>query len=206
MASLEPPGQREHVDEERAKEFIKLWTEQLVDHRQRAQKLSGGGSNGETNHGYVAPDAILCDSIRLSDKSYSAEAAQLIASFLSESFQGGMPLAHGIVKADLSDIIASRKTEEGLQVLQTICDAFSSSKLVDVDLSDNAIGEQGIGACRTVLSMKSLERLALCNNGLSADTMAQVADILTADEDGTGCIAGNLTKIHFHNNMSGEGG
>ena len=88
----------------------------------------------------------------------------------------------------------------------TICDAFATSKLVDVDLSDNAIGEQGIGACRTVLSMRSLERLALCNNGLSADTLAQVADILTYDEDGTGCIASKLTKIHFHNNMSGEGG
>jgi len=36
--------------------------------------------------------------------------------------------------------------------------------------------------------------------------MEQVADILTNDESGTGCLAANLTKIHFYNNMSGEGG
>jgi Ran GTPase-activating protein (RanGAP) involved in mRNA processing and transport len=77
---------------------------------------------------------------------------------------------------------------------------------VDINLSDNAIGQQGIGACKSALSKKSLERLSLCNNGLSRETMAQVADILTEDEDGTGCIAGNLTKIHFYNNMSGEDG
>lgn len=108
---------------------------------------------------------------------------------------------------DLSDSIAGRMTEEGLRVLKTICDAFVESKLIDVNLSDNAIGQQGIGACRTALSKKSLERLALCNNGLSRETMRQVADILTNDDDdGTGCIASNMTKIHFYNNMSGEDG
>ena len=130
----------------------------------------------------------------------------MIASFLTEPFDGGAPLDRGIVEADLADMIAGRMTEEGLQVLQTICDAFAESNLVDVDLSDNAIGEQGIGACKTALDKKSLQRLALCNNGLSQETMAQVADILTNDEDGTGCIARDMTKIHFYNNMSGEGG
>lgn len=198
MASPPPPikletsGPRGVVDEDQAKDITKSWTEQLLAHRQEL------GDDGVS--------AILCDRIRLSDKAYTAEAAAVIASFLTESFEGGMPIAHGIVEADLSDIIASRKTEEGLQVLQTVCDAFAESKLVDVDLSDNAIGEQGIGACKTVLRKKSLERLALCNNGLSQETMGQVADILTLDEDGTGCIASNLTKIHFYNNMSGEGG
>lgn len=194
---LEPHGPREVVTVEKAKEIIKLWTEQLLDHRQKVQAASGGDCNG----------AILCDRIRLSDKSYTAEAAQIIASFLKEPFEGtAVPLSHGIVEADLSDIIASRLTEEGLQVLQTICGAFADSKLVGVDISDNAIGEQGIGACKTALNKKTLERVALCNNGLSAETMAQVADILTNDEDGTGCIASNLTKIHFYNNMSGEEG
>ncbi|KAL7552509.1 hypothetical protein ACHAWF_015758 [Thalassiosira exigua] len=197
-----PPGARAVVDKEKAREFTEYWREQLLGHRQKVQEHeANGGNDGESNG-----STVLCDRIRLSDRSYTAEAAAAIASFLTEPFEGGLPLSRGIVEADLSDIIASRKTEEGLQVLQTICHAFADAELVDVDLSDNAIGEQGIGPCKTVLGKKSLERLALCNNGLSQETMAQVADILTCDEDGTGCIAGNLTKIHFYNNMSGEGG
>jgi hypothetical protein len=118
-----------------------------------------------------------------------------------------VPLSNGIVEVNLTDIIAGRKTtEESLQVLKTFCDSFAESNLVDVNLSDNGIGEQGIGACKIVLNKKSLERLALCNNGLSLETMSQVADILTRDEDGTGCIARNMTKILFFNNMSGEEG
>ena len=193
---LEPPGEREVVDAAKAQEFVKLWTEQLIDHRQKVQTALGDS----------ADITVLCDRIRLSDKSYTSEAASIIASFLTSPFEDGVPVAHGIVEADLSDIIAGRMTEEGLQVLQTICDAFADSNLVEADLSDNAIGQQGIGACRTVLGKQSLERLALCNNGLSEATMAQVADILTSDEDGTGSIATRLTKIHFYNNMSGEGG
>lgn len=190
---LEPTGPREVVDEEKAILFTKKWAEQLLDQR---QQLKSAGEKG----------GVLCDRIRLSDKTYTAEAAAVVASFLKQPFDGGQSIASGIVEADLSDMIASRRTEEGLAVLQTICDAFADSNLVDVDLSDNAIGEQGIGACNTVLTKRSLERLALCNNGLSQETMAQVADILTKDEDGTGCIASNMTKIHFYNNMSGEGG
>jgi Ran GTPase-activating protein 1 len=203
--TLEPPGPREVVDEDKAKEFVKLWTEQLLQHQ------AANGSIGDNNNNDDGTEKIiLCQRIRLSDKSYTAEAAAVIATFLTEPFVGsGVPLVHDIVEVDLSDSIAGRMTEEGLRVLKTICDAFVESKLIDVNLSDNAIGQQGIGACRTALSKKSLERLALCNNGLSRETMRQVADILTNDDDdddGTGCIASNMTKIHFYNNMSGEDG
>jgi Ran GTPase-activating protein 1 len=204
--TLEPPGPREVVDEDKAKEFVKLWTEQLLQH-QSANSITDENNNNDADG--TKNNIILCQRIRLSDKSYTAEAAAVIATFLTEPFVGsGIPLVHDIVEVDLSDSIAGRMTEEGLQVLKTICDAFVESKLVDVNLSDNAIGQQGIGACRTALSKKSLERLALCNNGLSRETMRQVADILTNndDDDGTGCIASNMTKIHFYNNMSGEDG
>jgi hypothetical protein len=204
--TLEPPGPREVVDEEKAKEFVKLWTEQLLQH-QAATSITNENNNNDDD-GTKNNNMILCQRIRLSDKSYTAKAASVIATFLTEPFVGsGVPLVHDIVEVDLSDSIAGRMTEEGLQVLKTICDAFVESKLIDVNLSDNAIGQQGIGACRTALSKKSLERLALCNNGLSRETMRQVADILTNDDDdGTGCIASNMTKIHFYNNMSGEDG
>ncbi|KAL7448870.1 hypothetical protein ACHAWC_000989, partial [Mediolabrus comicus] len=196
---LEVPGEREFVEADRAKEIVALWTEQLTTHRQHVSAILNNDAN-------ALATVVLCDSIRLSDKSFSDEAAEIVAAFLREPFMGGRSIASGILFAELDDIIAGRMTEMGLAVLQTICDAFVDAKLVDVNLSDNAIGQQGIGACKTVLSMPSLERLSLCNNGLSEATMAEVADILTSDESGTGCIASRLTKIHFYNNMSGEGG
>jgi len=196
---LKVPGEREFVDADRAKEFVASWTEQLMNHRQEVSAILNNDAN-------ALATVVLCDSIRLSDKSFSDEAAEIVAAFLREPFMGGRSIASGILFVEFDDIIAGRMTEMGLAVLQTICDAFVDAKLVGVNLSDNAIGQQGIGACKTVLSMPSLERLSLCNNGLSEDTMAEVADILTSDESGTGCIASGLTKIHFHNNMSGEGG
>ena len=105
--------------------------------------------------------------------------------------------------------------EEGLEVLKTLSDAFkSSTSLIEVDLSDNAMGSKGVTQCETVLGKKNtLERLSLCNNGLSEYSMGEIADLLTSNcssEDVGGaapsCIAQNLTKIHFFNNMSGNEG
>ena len=197
--SLDVPGAREFVEAGKAREFVVFWTNQLTAQRQKVQLILD-----DTTIAGDLDNVVLCDRIRLSDKSFSDEAADIIAAFLKEPFMGGRSIASGILYAELDDIIAGRMTEMGLHVLQTICDAFVDAKLVDVNLSDNAIGQQGIGACKTVLSKPSLERLALCNNGLSEATMEEVADILTDDESGTGCVAANLTKIHFYNNMSGD--
>lgn len=194
---LTPPGQREVVSPERAQEFIAEWTQQLLDQRAKVQSASGDED---------VSNVVLCDRISLTDKSYTPEAAEIIANFLREPFQGGVPIAFGIVEADLTDMIASQLTAQGLKVLQTICDAFADSELVDVDLSDNAVGEQGGKCCKTVLTKSSLKRLAMCNMGLAAETMQYIADILTSDEYGNGCIAERMTKIHFYNNMSGPDG
>ena len=53
-------------------------------------------------------------SIRLSNKSFDHEAAQIIANKVSQY--------HHITDADLSDIIAGRPEEEALKVVETICD------------------------------------------------------------------------------------
>ena len=196
---LEPPGQREVVTAERAADFITHWTQQLLDQRAKVSAALGDDAEAVAN-------AVLCDRISLTDKSYTPEAAEIIANFLRDSFEGGLPIAFGIVEANLADMIASQLTAQGLKVLQTICDAFADSELVDVDLSDNAVGEQGCKYCKTVLNKSSLKRLSMCNMGLAQETMKDIADILTNDEYGNGCIAENLTKIHFYNNMSGPGG
>lgn len=202
-----PPGPREVVDHGKAMNIVKIWKEQLSEHlaKIRAAVLlnddDDAGNYFNANH---PQQIILCDRIHLSGKSYTAKAAQVIASFLNKPlFDGVPPLAHGIVEAYLIHVIASLKTEEGLLTLKTLCGAFAnSSNLKEVDLSENAIGEQAIDNCKTVLSLKSLERLSLNNTGLAENTMAKVANILTSDEDGTGCVASNLTKLHFSRNMS----
>ena len=71
------------------------------------------------------------------------------------------------------------------------------------------MGSKGITACTSVLSGQatSLERLSLCNNGLSGTSMQEVADVLCNDIEGKeSTIASRLTKIHFYNNMSGDEG
>eukprot|EP00592_Proboscia_alata_P003522 CAMPEP_0194373076 /NCGR_PEP_ID=MMETSP0174-20130528/21500_1 /TAXON_ID=216777 /ORGANISM="Proboscia alata, Strain PI-D3" /LENGTH=481 /DNA_ID=CAMNT_0039151953 /DNA_START=54 /DNA_END=1499 /DNA_ORIENTATION=- len=194
MSTLIAPGPREVVSEERAVEIVIEW---------KAQIKSASSSSVET--------------VVLTNKSYTAEAASVIATFLTEKLSDldGKSVADGVKVADLSDMIASRMEKEGLQVLTTICNAFEGSNLDEVDLSDNAMGSKGISACSSVLQgqTSSLKRLSMCNNGLSADSMDEVADILTGvsgdnheNSENASCICDNLTKINFYNNMSGDGG
>ena len=202
--TLVAPGPREVVSESRANDIVDQW---------RKDVLSASKSNDGAK--------VICNKIILTNKSYTAEAARIIASFLTakEDTQINqfcqLPLASTVESADLSDIIASRMEDEGLEVLQTICNAFKESNLKEVDLSDNAMGSKGISACSSALSgqSSSLECLSLCNNGLSELSMNEVADILCGgSDDGENAMSGGdiichrLKKIHFYNNMSGNGG
>ena len=58
---------------------------------------------------------MLCNWIRLSDKSFSDEAADVIATFLKEPFMGGRSIASGILYAELDDddVIAGRMADMG---------------------------------------------------------------------------------------------
>eukprot|EP00565_Helicotheca_tamesis_P008513 CAMPEP_0185725720 /NCGR_PEP_ID=MMETSP1171-20130828/1910_1 /TAXON_ID=374046 /ORGANISM="Helicotheca tamensis, Strain CCMP826" /LENGTH=505 /DNA_ID=CAMNT_0028393913 /DNA_START=44 /DNA_END=1561 /DNA_ORIENTATION=+ len=198
--SLTPPGEREVVEEAKAEEFTRLWKEQLEEQKKKVLAATGKTELDES--------VVLCDKISLTNKSYTAGAAVHIASFLTATDGTNPSIASKITVADLSDIIASRMEDEGLQVLQTICDAFAHSSLIEVDLSDNAMGSKGIKACRAVLSGQagSLERLSLCNNGLSGTSMQEVADILTDGGEDDEIVCERLKKIHFFNNMSGDVG
>jgi len=200
--TLSPPGEREVVSKARSLEITKLWKDELQAHRLKVQAAQASSS--------LSHDVPLCDKIILTDKSYTAEAATEIASFLTSTEDFNPSVASGISIADISDVIASRHEDEGLAVLKTLSDAFSDSKLVEVDLSDNAMGSKGIVACASVLSgqavEESLERLSLCNNGLSKASMSEVADLLTSQTGSSKTIAERLTKIHFYNNMSGDEG
>ena len=153
-----PPVLREVVNEEKALAMIAGWTEQLTAHQEAHPNLE-----------------ILCNEIELTDKSYTSSAATLIAEFLTSTEIFCPCIAAGIQIANLADIIASRMEEEGLEVLKIISNAFQTSRLIEVDLSDNAMGSKGVTACEMVLGgipvVTSLQKLSLCNNGLSESTM-----------------------------------
>ena len=57
--------------------------------------------------------------------------------------------------------------------------ADQTKKLKTIDLSDNALGPKGVAACREMLEgQEDLERLYLCRNGVSAEALRTVADLL----------------------------
>ena len=105
--TLIPSGDREVVDQVRATEIVKEWQE----------IMDGIGEGG------------VVEKIVLNNKSYTAEAARIIQDFVAKN-----NLTRTIKDADLSDIIASRMEEEGLEVLKVICDAFGDANLEEVDL------------------------------------------------------------------------
>jgi hypothetical protein len=87
--------------------------------------------------------------IRLSNKSFGLGAATLIANTLK-------PFSN-VTIADISDIIAGRHEDEALQVLTTICDSLADKKLVEVNVSENALGRKGVIACQGILKGKDIK-------------------------------------------------
>jgi len=179
-------GIREVIDKIKAKNIVTSWIKDKISRERETQQK------------------LIVSKVTLSGKSYTVEGADVIAEYIRD-------IAPSVRSAILSDIIASRPEEEGLAVLKIICDAFFHSQLEEVDLSDNALGSKGISACDSVLSYQkwSLKRLSLCNNGLSATSMEEIADILCGNDDETddsNNICSRLTTINFFNNMSGDGG
>ncbi|CAM9798593.1 unnamed protein product, partial [Choristocarpus tenellus] len=163
-------GQREMVDEDRAKALVEAG-------------MAGRSPSSVTR---------VC----LSNKSYSGEAAKVIAETLKTM--------ENITEVDFSDMIAGRPEDVGLEVLEAICGGVADRDLLRVNLSDNAMGQKGIDACRLALEgKKSLQGLLMCNDGLSEAAMAAVRDILLTNASGEPIA---LRTLHFFNNMSGDGG
>ena len=58
---------------------------------------------------------------------------------------------------------------EALVALRNLCEPLKQAKLIDLNLSDNALGAPGVESCRAVLSGKLLRAVKVCNCGLSAE-------------------------------------
>ena len=133
--------------------------------------------------------------ICFSTKSFGEDAAEIAASAIVKMTN--------LKVADLSDFIAGRETSIGLRVLNMISTALASTQLVELDLSENALGPRGVESCRPLLSSKdTLESLSFCNDGLSAEAMEIISDLLLFR--GTDSPT-RLKTLRFHNNMSGSG-
>jgi Ran GTPase-activating protein 1 len=109
-------------------------------------------------------EPLVLKGVKISNKSFSPEAATALVEELR-----GLARLEGLEVLDMSDIIASKPEQVALETLQIVCDAFTTCPLKEVNVSDNALGEKGIGPCRGVLeNQPALERLFICNNGMSA--------------------------------------
>ena len=87
--------------------------------------------------------------VRLSNKSFDNGAATKIAEYLEN--------LSGIITADISDIIAGRPEDEALRTLTIISGALKKFDLVELNVSDNAMGAKGCLACKDILTKKTLE-------------------------------------------------
>eukprot|EP00245_Coleochaete_scutata_P007603 TRINITY_DN23085_c0_g1_i1.p1 TRINITY_DN23085_c0_g1~~TRINITY_DN23085_c0_g1_i1.p1 ORF type:complete len:551 (+),score=153.55 TRINITY_DN23085_c0_g1_i1:74-1726(+) len=130
--------------------------------------------------------------VKFSNMSFGKDAAGVAAAALRA-------VKEQLVDADLSDIIAGRPEGEALEVLEEICSALEGSNLRSLNLSDNALGEKGVRACGAALrGQTSLEHLYFCNNGISVEAAASIAELLPSSK--------KLKTLHFYNNMSGDDG
>ncbi|KAF4314884.1 hypothetical protein JM18_009601 [Phytophthora kernoviae] len=174
-------GERELVSEDRAHELVRSYADA------EAQ---------------MEPPAFT--HITLRNKSYTIEAARVIAAFFGRLHARGAFAE--ITSVDFADMIAGRPEDEALQVLATLCDALSDIKTLGrIDLSDNALGEKGVRACfGLLLNQEELQHVYFCNNGISAAAAGVIAEevLLFRGED----TPTKLKTFHFYNNMSGDGG
>jgi Ran GTPase-activating protein 1 len=87
--------------------------------------------------------------IRLSDKSFTIPAAEIIARRL-RTFKN-------LKTVDISDIIAGLPEDEALQVLSIIAGSLEGNAIVELNISDNALGSKGVLAIKNLMVLKTLE-------------------------------------------------
>lgn len=129
--------------------------------------------------------------MKLSTKSVGKDAAAVVVAAVDNT---RATLTH----ADVSDVIAGRPEAEVLAVLRALAAALGRCRLVELNVSSNALGEKGIRACaEAIASQAALEALYLENIGCSVNACAAVDELVTC---------ATLRKVHLFNNMSDDAG
>jgi hypothetical protein len=105
----------------------------------------------------------------------------------------------------MNDIIASLPTEQGLILLGGFASLVGTAPIVELNVSDNAIGQQGLAlpAFQNLLQCPTLEQLTMENDGLDKYCMEQLKDIITQEDASGHYVCNQLTLLHLYNNMSG---
>ncbi len=106
-----------------------------------------------------------------------------------------------LTRANLANTIASLPEIEGLKTFETLGAVLKHKNLLDLNLSDNAVGAKGVASLTPLLkSCTRLHRLAFNDCGMSAEAVRSVCEFVTAE------APTHLTGIEFFNNMAGGGG
>ncbi|RDY12541.1 RAN GTPase-activating protein 1, partial [Mucuna pruriens] len=130
--------------------------------------------------------------ICFSNRSFGLDAAHVAEPIL-------ISVKDQLKEVDLSDFIAGRPEAEALEVMTIVSSALEGSVLRYLNLSNNAMGEKGVRAFRSLLkSQNNLEELYLMNDGISEEAAKAVSELLPSTE--------KLRVLHFHNNMTGDEG
>ncbi|XP_058770881.1 RAN GTPase-activating protein 1 [Vicia villosa] len=130
--------------------------------------------------------------ICFSNRSFGLDAAHVAEPIL-------ISIKDQLKEVDLSDFIAGRPEAEAIEVMNIFSSALEGSVLRYLNLSNNAMGEKGVRAFRSLLkSQKDLEELYLMNDGISEEAAKAVAELIPSTE--------KLKILHFHNNMTGDEG
>ncbi|KAH1227346.1 RAN GTPase-activating protein 1 [Glycine max] len=130
--------------------------------------------------------------ICFSNRSFGLDAARVAEPIL-------LSVKDQLKEVDLSDFIAGRPEAEALEVMTIFSSALEGSVLRYLNLSNNAMGEKGVRAFRSLLkSQINLEELYLMNDGISEEAAKAVSELLPSTE--------KLRVLHFHNNMTGDEG
>lgn len=138
----------------------------------------------------------VVNKVDLSCRAWKKTSLLVIKPFLEQ-------IAKDVSIVNLADVIAGLMTDEGLSVTETLAEVFKESNLVDIDLSDNAMGPRGLLRVESLFLKSNLERLYLSNCGLSAESMDMLKSFVLADD---GRIAKSLKELVLDKNMIGVNG
>ena len=115
--------------------------------------------------------------LKLSGRSYGTAGARVISRFV-------LAFSDRIVSADFSGILDGLKEDAlALEVLELLVGSLQDSPIVSLNLSNMALGRDGIlRLLQPLLSKNTLRELFLNNTGLGEDSMVVLSDILVHNQ------------------------
>ena len=143
-------------------------------------------------------EKIYYEQLSITDKSFNEASAIVLADFIQAN-----DCFDNLRIIDISDCIAGQETDEDARVLQTISNVIGSKcrGVLSIDVSDNALGEEGVNVlCGLIDNQENLRAFYINNCGLSHEATKRVVEILSFR------TPTKLEIFEFHNNMSGEPG